>query len=136
MNLPALSRAGRRALEREQHKFVSQFPKQLEPIPPAFWPKDRIEPNRIAVWRSRDFLVQVFCEANQIMRLSVCRTKLDGTRWQDGITWDELQQIKKEVGMGDKFAVEIYPADADVVNVANMRHLWILPEAPAFAWRN
>jgi hypothetical protein len=33
------------------------------------------------------------------------------------------------------WAVEIYPADGDVVAVANMRHLWLLPEAPAFAWR-
>jgi hypothetical protein len=30
----------------------------------------------------------------------------------------------------------VFPPDTDVVNVANMRHLWILaPGTLAFAWR-
>lgn len=49
---------------------------------------------------------------------------LDGS---DGITWDDLQWIKRAAGYGDREAVEVYPLDDDVVNVANMRHLWILP---------
>lgn len=32
-------------------------------------------------------------------------------------------------------AVEIYPAERDIVNVANMRHLWVLPERLPFGWR-
>ncbi|EOG1815585.1 hypothetical protein ACK3RA_000943 [Enterobacter hormaechei] len=48
---------------------------------------------------------------------------------------DALQEIKSAVGYGDRDAVEIYPRDSDVVNVANMRHLWITPEPIAFAWR-
>ena len=31
------------------------------------------------------------------------------------------------------WVVEILPAAESQVNVANMRHLWLLPEAPAFA---
>lgn len=42
---------------------------------------------------------------------------------------------QRDPGLADSWAVEVFPADADVVNVANMRHLWILPDAPAFAWR-
>ena len=32
----------------------------------------------------------------------------------------------KRRGCGARDAVEVYPADADVVNVANMRHLWLV----------
>ena len=45
----------------------------------------------------------------------------------DGITWDALQQIKNELLGEDVLAVEIYPASHDVVNEANIRHLWAIP---------
>jgi len=81
-------------------------------------------------------LVQVFNEPSGIERLSVCRTSVQNGEWVSEITWDELQRIKRECGRGDKDAVELYPADADVVNVANMRHLWIVdPSVVAFKWK-
>ena len=70
-----------------------------------------------------------------VERLSICRTAITGDRWTDGISWNDIQRLKHECGRGDKFAVEIYPADKDVVNVANMRHIWILDEPPVYAWR-
>jgi hypothetical protein len=88
------------------------------------------------VYRSKRFLVQAFIDDHVVARLSIARTRLDGVRWQDGISWDELQQIKRECGYGDLDAVEVFPADGDVVNVANMRHLWILERPLPFAWRN
>lgn len=87
------------------------------------------------VWRSDEFLVQIFEESNGIERLSVVRARISGDRWQDGITWDDLQRLKNECGRGNKCATEIYPADKDVVNVANMRHLWVLPEPPKYVWK-
>ena len=73
-----------------------------------------------------------------VVRLSINRTTLGANgRWDENITWDDLQRLKREAGYGDKDAVEVFPADVDVVNVANMRHLWVfvgnyrLP----FAWR-
>jgi hypothetical protein len=85
-------------------------------------------------WRSRYFLVQVFSEKDAIERLSVCRTSHNGERWEDQISWDELQRLKAECGRGEKFAVEIFPADRDIVNVANLRHLWIMPAPLPFGW--
>jgi hypothetical protein len=29
----------------------------------------------------------------------------------------------------------VYPPVDEIVNVANMRHLWLLDEAPPYAWR-
>ena len=48
----------------------------------------------------------------------------------------KLQEIKNTIGYKDKFAVEVYPAENDIVNVANMRHLWVLPKPLGFEWRN
>jgi hypothetical protein len=90
------------------------------------------------VWRSRNFLVQEYdlqAKYPALVRLSICRTSISGDRWRDGISWDDLQRLKNECGYGGLDAVEIFPADNDVVNVANMRHLWVMAEPVRFAWR-
>ena len=127
------TRAQRRELEREN----ARRPVALAPVPHSEWPADLASrPGApVAVWRSRDFLVQQFAApAPAICRLSVLRSSVKGDRWTDGITWDDLQRLKGEAGYADAWAVELFPADLDVVNVANIRHLWLLPCAPEFAW--
>lgn len=116
-------------------KENAKWPRTLSHVPQETWPQDG-DTSRLKVMRSCDFLVQVFNEGNAITRLSVNRTMTgyDG-RWVDGITWDELQDLKRQAGYGDFMAVEIYPDDFNKVNVANMRHLWILPEPLPFAWK-
>jgi hypothetical protein len=104
---------------------LAKVPIEQWPLP---YPKGLKE-----VWRSRFFLVQVFLD-NGVERLSICKATLkDNGNWEDNITWDELQRLKQECGRGDYEAVEVYPADKDIVNVANMRHLWIVPTP--FSWK-
>lgn len=124
------SRIDRRLLEKENNKR----PLVLELVPRAEWPTER---NGLKeVWRSRHFLVQVYDEPGGFERLSICSSWLaDGDRWQDRIAWDELMILKRQCGRGDRDALEVYPADRDIVNVANMRHLWLPPDPVAFAWR-
>lgn len=132
--MKAPSREIRRQLERENAKW----PETLKPIPADQWPDlSAMKKPPIAVWRSRDFLVQEFIEGDGCRRLSVNRTTCgrDG-RWDADISWDELQLIKRQVGYGNHYAVEIYPLDRDVVNVANMRHLWVLSTPLPIGWRN
>ena len=113
-------------------------------VPPSAWPDkakrldDESTPRRFAVWRSRDYLIQGFYEKDGVIRLSVIRTDIDPKtgHWKDGISWDELQRLKRLVGYGDREAVEIYPRDKDVVYDANVRHLWILPEPLPFSWKS
>lgn len=124
------TRQQRRALKTENLRQ----PAELRKIPEAAWPSTYQPPGIREVWRSQEFLVQVFAERDSIERMSVCRTAVQGDRWLDGIGWDDLQRLKTECGRGDKDAVEIYPANADVVNVANMRHLWIVPSGIPFKW--
>lgn len=115
---------------------VNKLSKTLMPAPKSSWPTSCPDPARVAVFVSSKFLVQVF-EGPVAIRLSVNRVKRKASgKWRDEITWDELMQIKRDIGMGDRFAVEIYPEDEHIVNVANMRHLWVLPEALPFGWRN
>lgn len=47
--------------------------------------------------------------------------KEDGT---DGITWDELQNLKNKVFGIEAWAFEIYPPESELVNRKNVRHLW------------
>ncbi len=88
-----------------------------------------------SVCRNRSYLVQIFPEIDGARRISVCRTMIDNSgKWEDGMTWDDLMGIKAQIGYQDRWAVEIYPPDKNTVNVANMRHLWLIPEKPSFAW--
>lgn len=99
-------------------------------------PEDMTPP--VEVWLSRKYLVQVYeTDTPGVVLMSVNRPVYGPAyrTWVDGLSWDDLQRAKREVGRGDCWAVEVYPADGDVVNVANMRHLWLLPERPAFAWQ-
>lgn len=133
-----LLRTLQRALVLENRKW----PAHLVEIPPAQWPDDLhvtltgSAPEQ--VWRSNRFTAVLYREHSKAARrLSIMRSMIgaDGKALQ-GITWDELQEIKGQCGFGDADAVELFPADADLVNVSNMRHLWILPEPSPLVWRS
>lgn len=42
------------------------------------------------------------------------------------LTWDQLQAIKGLVWGAETRAIEVYPANSNVVNNGNFRHLWRL----------
>lgn len=124
--------AARRDLARENAKQTDA----LSEVPREQWPLAS-PPARLAkVWRSKGFLVQEFHERGEVIRLTVCRAMVDrGGSWTADIPWEALQRLKAECGYGARDAVEVYPPDRDVVNVSNMRHLWVLPERLPFVWR-
>ncbi len=70
---------------------------------------------------TEDFEVQTLECPNGWLHLKIKR--FDS---KDGITWDELQAIKDE-RFPNHTAVEIYPPHDEIVNEANIRHLWIVP---------
>ena len=104
--------------------------RELKPVSPFLRKKfnhmSDIPSNLIEMYESKHFLVQVYRE-EFATRLSINRTSRRGVRWKDGITFDELQSIKSAIGFGGHFAVECYPADHNLINDANMRHLFIVP---------
>lgn len=128
------------ALKERRHKLRElnkEFGEDFVEIPRDTWPEleRTIAGSPIEAHRNKHFLVQIYQE-DGCKRMTVCRTSIgpDG-RWKDGITWDTLQEIKRHMGFGDKDAIEVYPNDVDVINVANMRHLFIMPGPIKCAWR-
>jgi len=133
-SLPRRERLKAAAILRHESQ---QYPAYPVMIPRSEWPMPcRLEidaPRQ--VWRSNRFLACVYEDAGH-SRISVCRTaiKVSG-EYEDAIAWEDLQRLKDQVGFSQCWAVECFPPAGDVVNVANMRHLWILPEPPEFGWR-
>lgn len=128
MNLRVLSSDQLRALHRDLQRENRSYPEHLVevPVPPC-----PFKVKCVRAWRSRDFLVQQYDENGRI-RLSINRTAIDidAKDYKDGISWDDLQRLKRESGYGDYDAVEVYPKDKDMVYDANLRHLWIIEPLP------
>jgi hypothetical protein len=109
-------------------------PAIMTPVDPAQWPEGAPE-NLQEAWINSKFLAQVYREDQDVIRVSVCRTMvLRSGKWKDEISWEELMEVKRQIGRGDRYAVEVLPADDDIINVANFRHLWITPK-PLVGWR-
>jgi hypothetical protein len=138
-----MNRTERRATARETRRQAAAWPSRLVEIPKSQWPPRRHGTSESeypqALWRSRHYLVTQFAvpalRGVEARRLTVNRTALgsDG-HWEQDIPWDDLQRCKRETGHGDWYGFEIYPRDRDLVNVANMRHLWLLAEPLAIGW--
>ena len=131
-----------RAQLRELDHQNALHPEHLVVVDRADWPDMRNSPYRtgsvpIGVYRSRAFLVVAWLEPNGFTRLSVQRTEWDKRqkRFRDDISWDDLQRLKREAGFAGMCALEVYPPDHHVVNVANMRHLFLMPTPPRFMWK-
>jgi len=112
------------------HQENREYPRHLVEVPKLKWPNlppgMRI-PDR--VMRSSTFLCMFYSEPNGVTRLSIHRTMIDRKgQWLDGITWDELQRLKAEAGHAQSTAIEFYPPADHFINIANIRHLWVLPD--------
>jgi hypothetical protein len=128
---------------REMKRQNATFPAHLKAIPREQWPDITNSPFEsgsvpLAVFRSRAFIVVAWLESSGFTRLSVNRTEWDERkgRFRDDIGWDDLQRLKAEAGFGDMCALEVYPPDEHIVNVANMRHLFLVAGEPAFMWKH
>ena len=132
MKKPSDLKLMRRQLEKDNAKR-SEI---LTPVDKELWPSGDLEnPNRIEVMLSRKYMVQIFDEQNGAIRISCNRTSIDQFgQWEENLTWDELMEIKRQAGYGDRYAVEVLPEDENIVNVANIRHIWIMPR-PIVGWR-
>lgn len=114
-----------------------QFGETLQSVPKELWPATTPD-GLIEVWRSRKYLVQVYETGYpDTLRMTVCRamTDFDEAGRSNRIPWDDLQRLKRECGRGHLDALEVYPAEEDLVHAANHRHLWIMPHKVPFAWR-
>lgn len=128
--------SGSKAKQARKQRPVGPFKPVSDLEMTGAWMRAKIKP--VAVFLSPRFLATVYQEARGVLRITINRTRLEpggSGRFVDRISWDELQDIKSQIGFGAWWGVEVYPSDDEVINDANMRHLFLLPEAPYFAWR-
>ena len=83
----------------------------------------------MCAFESEKFYAAVILDADAI-RMDIVRKDM-----KDGITWDELQQIKNECGYRDLDAIEFYPRESDLFNTGNVRHLFVFNEKLPFIRR-
>ena len=115
-------RAQTRAIQKKYKGAKNHVRAELVEVLKRDWPEAMS--SQAALWKvfgSRGLLAQIYLEENGL-RLSVRLT--DGS---DGLTWDDLAWVL-HVLLPDRWAVEVYPPAHAVVNVANMRHLYVYPE--------
>ncbi|MBP9149209.1 MAG: hypothetical protein KBG00_10555 [Rhodoferax sp.] len=132
-----MNREQRRTAAKHMAAESAKFEAHLTIVPQSEYPAAP-PPGMYQVLRSKDYLVQCYRHQSPLVlcRLSVNRVGVDSKGgWTQDIPWVDLQRLKNEAGFCDSDAVEVYPADKDVINVANMRHLWIMALPLDFAWR-
>lgn len=130
-----MNKTTRKSIRLYMESCSEKLSSKFVPVPQELWPTLKNAP--LAIWENRFFLAQVYDAGGVYHRISVTRRKLGyGRTFDDGIYWDELMTIKAGIGMGHRFAVEVYPEDINIVNAANMRHLWVFPlgQRLNFAW--
>lgn len=91
-----------------------------------------LETTPLRVWMSNEYMAVLYRQnMDGKERLTINRTRKGANgKYRDGITWDELQRIKNECLGEDVWCAEMYPAQADVINIQNQRHLWVLDGEP------
>lgn len=81
-----------------------------------------------AAWVNDHYSVQVFDTTSHwgdVIHLVVRR--VDGWVVTSRRHWADLQRIKNELVGEDRIAVEVYPKAEEVMDSANLYHLWVLP---------
>lgn len=128
----------RKKIQKEHEKSLSQYSDNLELIAIEDYKTKINTPNNlIKAYVSKKYFVQLYQEKNKPLRISIIKNKVNADlKWEDGLTWDEIQNIKNEIGFENNDCVEIYPAQQNVVNVANMRHIWVMNDPLPFSWKN
>ncbi len=125
-----LNREQRRALAKHKRALIASYPEKLtmvldgdKSLPYTSHAMDLRE-----VWRSKKFTVMVW-NVPADTKISIQRNEWNPStrRYADGITWDEIMEIKRDIGLGESTGVEFFPADTDVINIANVRHIWFFP---------
>ena len=97
---------------------------------PELWAhqRDRIG-NLLQVWLNNRFVVLVYarqyeCSPGSAVALQLAIRHNDESEIRG---WDDLQRIKNEIVGEHRVALEVYPAASNVIDQANMRHLFVLP---------
>lgn len=65
------------------------------------------------------------CEWGEVLHLAIRNVP------NTGISWPDKQWIKDQLVGRERVAIEVFPSADDVIDAANMYHLWVLPKGMA-----
>lgn len=127
------TRAERRAMERAKEKHVAKLmaggydawidiTNDAQTVS-AMLNFSALRPFR--VWRNGMFIVQAFKSDNAWGASRVMVRWLDARPDHD---WALFQRIKNDLFGPERIALEVYPAESNKQDVANMYWFWVLPE--------
>lgn len=125
-----LNREQRRALEKATRLLISTYPDTLEIVPENDLnvPYSSHPEDIKTIFRSKKYTV-ILWKQNRIdgkQRFSISRNEWNSKerRYVGDISWDEIMEIKRQIGLGDVECWEYYPKDNEIINEANMRHIF------------
>lgn len=124
-----MGRVERRLSQKKQERDIlrnARLPWQpMREVPRREWPAD-LERRVVRFWVNNKFTCIEYnpriTDYGPVRHLLIQR--VTGERVS---RWEPLQRVKNEVAGPDASAVELYPAECDVVNDCHMYHLWVLP---------
>ena len=128
-----LTRAERRSMERAKEKYVAKlmaggYDKWID-ITHDDHVKDVMSRYEgmapFQIWRNGCFIVQAYRHPNSWEAIRVMIRWIDARPDHD---WALFQRIKNDLFGPERVALEVYPAESDKQDVANMYWLWVLPE--------
>lgn len=120
-----MNRAERRRLERESGNsritgwVQHPSPKQLKKNGGWFGELDRVYRDE----KSQYVVMVRSVETEWGTVEHVCMRNAAGT----DIPWSEKHRIKNEIFGKERAAIEVFPKESELVDEANMYHLWVLP---------
>lgn len=112
------------------------YPRRLVSVDASNQMLQDINPKPIEAWRSQTHAVYLWQDGSGFHRLTMHKLAIDTKtgRWADGLDWDTMMDLKNQAGFKNAWGVEVFPPDLSVVNHQNMRHIFLLPHKPDFAW--
>jgi hypothetical protein len=87
-----------------------------------------VDPSIVAVFTDGEYTVAKHDHDSGPFEFRLSIKRLDGARFHD---WRLFQDIKNDVAGADRVAIEIYPAEDEVTDTANIYHLWVFHEGIA-----
>lgn len=125
-----MSRLRQRLSDQRQHRDIvkqSKMPWQpMTQVPEEEWPAQETR-RVIAFWKNNKYLAMEFA-SRETSYGPVRHLIIQKTTGERIVRWGPLQRIKNEVAGPDAIAVELYPAERDVIEDCHVYHLWLLPE--------
>lgn len=126
--LSTMSRAERRAVAKNVRTLAKQSWKPFEKLPETvpYHPDGRLK----MAYRNNLYSVQEFAFPGGVTKLMIRRHDD-----QPMHNWKHLQRIKNEICGPEAIAIEVYPAESELVDVANIYWLFVMPPGFVMPWK-